>query len=382
MREAIISLMENADYEIYDSSNLRKTLNEYGDKIKDALDYNNEIIKETAQKLGMYDEIVISGCGDKFTVPLITQYLADSFTKINLRIIHSRILANYTPEWISPKTLIIFLTASGTTTDVLDAIREVKKKNAGIIVITQLIKKGEKSVYTELKGYRNSQIIIPLKNGKVTWPSTTTFHTFLAILNALFIYYLENQGVPADALLTLQYLDLPEYMDELSNNKNMHDWCILTAKQLLSIKPVGFYFLGDGPRYAAARRGALVNFVENCKEDSFPIESEEFVHLVIETLADVNVTKNVLILLKPRSSYVSKQANNRFEEIKSLWEEKAGKDKIVIIDPFQFVTPKGIGKKNDILLTPLYVLMLEWLAYYYAINKKQDPSRKEVKSFK
>ena len=78
-----------------------------------------------------------------------------------------------------------------------------------------------------------------------------------------------------------------------------------------------------------------------------PIRNEEFVHLVIEVLAEENEQKNVLILLKPRESYVSRQASNRYHEIKSLWKEKAGKDNVIIIDPFQFITPKGIGKKND-----------------------------------
>jgi glucosamine 6-phosphate synthetase-like amidotransferase/phosphosugar isomerase protein len=293
-------------------------------------------------------------------------------------VIHSRILANYPLEWVGPNTLIFFLTASGTTTDVIEAVKAVKKKNPHIIILTQLGKKSPGSVYDEIKGYKKSRVIVPLSDGKVTWPSTTTFHTFLAILNLLFTYVMKEMGLKVDSLLNIQLLDLPDYLDEISENPKTHEWCSVTAKNLLKMETEGFYFLGDGPRYAAALKGALVHFVESTKQDSFAIQNEEFVHLVVEVLADENENKNVLFLLKPRESHVTRQANNRFEEIRSLWTEKAGKDKVVVVDPFQFTSPKGIGLKNDILLTPLYVVLLQWLSYYYALYKKLDPTKKAL----
>lgn len=371
-------MVSKEDYNVYDVSDLKSILLNYGNEVQRALDENEDLIKSTAGKLRNYDKIILSGCGDKFITPLITQFLTDAYTSKNVRVMHSRILANYTPEWVDEETLIIFLTASGTTTDVVEAVKKCKECNAEMIVLTQLRDVKPNSVISKLEDYSKSQIIRVLKRGEVTWPATTTFHTFLAVLNSLFIHMMMDEGKPVDALLSTQLLDVHEYMNALNKSEEFHDWCFETAKHLKELNAEGFYFLGDGPRYAAARKGALVHFVESCKEDAFPVKSEEFVHLVIETLAEKNEVKNVLVLLKPRNTYVSAQAMNRFEEIKSLWSEKAGKDKVIIIDPFQFLKPKGVGKKNDILLTHLHVLALEWLSYYYAIINKMDPMSKQV----
>ncbi|MBN1924122.1 MAG: SIS domain-containing protein [Nanoarchaeota archaeon] len=368
--------MEDLDYELLDPSNLKATLEQQGRAVKQALEENDAVLKQTAVKVNQFDKIILSGCGDKHVVPMITQYLTDAFSKKLVRVIHSRLLANYTPEWVDAKTLVIFLTASGTTKDVIDAINEVKKKKAEIIILTQLSDNKKKdSIYSAIKDYQNSQVIIPLKEGVITWPATTTFHTFLAVLNMLFIYVLMENNTPVDALLNLQYVEIPDYIDKLCKDKSLMEWCAATAKKLLEMKVLGFYFLGDGPRYAAVRKGALVHFVESCKEDSFPIENEEFIHLVIESLAEEHVEENVLIIMKPRESYITMQAYNQYELIKSLWRERAGKDRVITVDPFEFVEPTGVGKKNDILLTPLYVIVLEWLAYYYALYKKIDPAK-------
>jgi glucosamine 6-phosphate synthetase-like amidotransferase/phosphosugar isomerase protein len=339
--------MDDLDYELLDPNDLKKTLKKEGDNLKLSLEENEELVKHLATKLNKFDKIIFSGCGDKYAVGLLSRFLSDAFTTKNIRVIQSRILANYTPEWVDSNTLVIFLTASGTTVDVIDAIKSVKKKNVQLLIITQLVKKTKASIYSLIKGYKKSQVIIPLREGVITWPSTTSFHTFLGVLNSLIIYMLWEENIPVDALLKIQLLELPSLMEELAENKEMHEWCKLTAKKLSESDNHNFYFLGDGPRYVAARKGALVHFVESCKQDSFALENEEFVHLVIETLAEENKEKNTLILLKPRESYVSKQAMNRFHEIESLWSKKAGKDKIIIIDPFQYLTPKGIGKKND-----------------------------------
>lgn len=368
--------MDDLDYKTLDPNNLRKIIRKQGFEVKRALDSNDEMLKELAVKYKDFKEVVFTGCGDKYIVPLITQFFTDSFTKINARVIHSRILANYTPEFINPNTLVVFLTASGVTTDVIDALKAVKKKNPYVLIITQLGKKKKDSVYELIKDYRKSDVIVPLSDGKITWPASTTFHTFLAVLNLFFTYVMRENGFNVDVLLKIQLLDLPDYMDEISRNEKTHEWCTLIAKKLLELKSEALYFLGDGSRYAAARKGALVHFVESAKQHSFPLENEDFVHLMIEVLADK--TKNILFLLKPRESHVSTQATNRYEEIRSLWEEKAGKDKVIIVDPFNFTTPKGIGKKNDILLTPLHVVLLQWLSYYYALYKKVNPAKKTV----
>ena len=64
---------------------------------------------------------------------------------------------------------------------------------------------------------------------------------------------------------------------------------------------------------------------------------------------------------------MSVQAMNRFNEMHLMNSEKFEKEKIIIIDPSSFINITGKGKRNDIILCPLYILMIEWLSYYCSI---------------
>ena len=92
--------------------------------IKVELDSNEERLKQAAIMLNSAKNVVFSGIGDKYYACLISQFLADAYYK-NTRVIHARLLVNYTPEWLNKDTVIVFMTESGTTLDVLEAAKEV-----------------------------------------------------------------------------------------------------------------------------------------------------------------------------------------------------------------------------------------------------------------
>lgn len=342
----------------------KKILKMQDEKIRIATE-DDDKLKKIAGMLNLSSNVIISGEGDKFIIPLISKYLIDAYSDKKLEVYNARVLANYTPESITKDSLVFFLTVRGKNIDILDAINEVKKKNATIIIITQLESKEKDSIYSILKGYKKYEIIIPIKNETITIPSTTTSNTFLSVLNTIIIHSL-NEKINTEPLLLAQLVDLPVYFNELNKNKSFHEWCTESAKKIKELNNPMLFFIGDGPRYPICKKASQIQFLEQCKLIGTAIQSEEFINLIIEEYI-INDLNQAWIFLKPIEKLVSVQAMNRFNEMHLMISEKFEKNRIIVVDPTSFININGKGKANDIILSQIYILMIEWLSYYCSI---------------
>lgn len=293
--------------------------------IKMSLEKNEVLLKTIAHLMNKSEKILISGRGDKFFMGLIAQFLSDAYYNKIVRVVHPRMLLNYTPEWINNKTLCIFISESGSTKETLDAMKLAKKKHCKTVFLTSSIKKPN-----------SADKIVKAIGG---------FHSILANLNTLFIYALFEQNKPVLALIRIQATDMPWDIVNLMKNDELQKWCEKTSNALKDKKTKRYFFLGDGPRYAVAKIGARMNEYE-----SYTFKSEGFDQKI------PNDPNSVIILLKPRRTQVSKYALKVYEDIKKSFGKR-----VIEIDPFLFVKPMGVGKKMDILMTPLYVVVLEQL---------------------
>jgi fructoselysine-6-P-deglycase FrlB-like protein len=343
---------------------LKKILGSQDKKIR-ACTEDEASLKKMAGMLNNAKNVIVSGGGDKFIIPMISKYLNDAYSDKKFEVYNSRVLANYIPESITDESLVFFMTVRGKNIDIIDAINEVKKKNASIIVITQLESKDKESIYSALKGYKKYEVFIPIKNEAITSPSTTTSSTFLSVLNTIIIYSLEEK-MNIEPLLMAQLIDLPIYFDDLIKSKSFHEWCMESAQKIRKLTNPMLFFIGDGPRYPICKKASQIQFLEQCRILGTSIPSEEFINLILEEYINIDFNQ-AWILLKPDESFVSIQAMNRFNEMHLMISEKFGKDRIIIVDPSSFLNLKGEGKRNDILLSPIYILMIEWLSYYCSI---------------
>jgi fructoselysine-6-P-deglycase FrlB-like protein len=348
------------------SEDFKKNIKSIPDKLRISYEKNENVIKRMGRKLKSCSNVILSGCGDKYIIPLISKYFNDEYSKKSLEVCNSRILANYMPEYVGKDSAIIFLTVSGKTIDVIDAIKKAKEKNAFILVITQLKKKESDSIYSVLKGYKNYEVIIPVKDELITHPSTSTSLTFLSVLNLILTYSIDSETKPIDSLLLTQLINLPESIHNLNKSKEFHEWCKVSAEKIKKMKNPILMLLGDGPRYAAAKKAVQIQLLEQCGLFGNHIQSEEFVNLIIEEVINKDFGQ-LWIIIKPRASYVNMQTNNRLDEIELMIREKFKDDRVIILEPTTFITPKGMGKKNDIILTSLHLCAIEWLSYYVSL---------------
>jgi glucosamine--fructose-6-phosphate aminotransferase (isomerizing) len=354
----------------YDSLNLKENILTQAKSVKQTLEKEQKKVNETLEKLNECSNIILTGAGDKYIIPLISGFIFRNFTDEPIEVFHSRTLLENKIK-IKKNTAMIFLSQSGTTFDTLSAYKNYKSKNKLNIWITNLKKDTKGSIYE----FADNNCAI-LNTHTFYYPekpiiSTSTFQTSLVLLNDLLLGRINS--VDSINFRNMQKEELPTLMDKLIKNKKVIEWAKNNAIKMKNYRNSNIYVLGDGIRYYIARKQALIMFMEGCKQDASAIETEEFVHSLIETLEPENPNKKPLLILKPLKNSNSSGILKLIKYITSLWKKYAGEEKIISFSISDFVKI-GLNKENANLLSPfLYIIPLEWLTFYYAISMKIDP---------
>jgi glucosamine--fructose-6-phosphate aminotransferase (isomerizing) len=349
----------------YDKNKMKLNILTQESSLQQTVDFELKNIKRVAKNVKESKRFIFSGAGDKFIVPLISKYLWDHVSKKPLDVYHSRTLADYEFK-LDTGTCVVFLTQSGTTKDTLEACKLAKEKSCKIVAITNLKEKTRnQNIIKLLNDYKKGYVINThtLLYPEEPLPSTNTFFTSLMVLNLLTLLINENTE-----LLSFHTERIPHLVGRLSASKSVIDWAKKTASALNSKNFI--YVAGDGPRYHVAEKQAKIMLMEGVKMDAAAVRFEEFVHSLIETIGYQN---REIILLKP----IERWGEKNYDLIKTLWERHAGKEKTIICDPFKYL---GNAVKWEFssfegnLMSPfLYIVPLEWLAYYLALLRKIDP---------
>ena len=356
--------MDFKKLEKLDSTRMKENIESQGKSISLTFTREIENIKRVASSIKNYQNFVFSGCGDKYIVPLISQYFWHKNSSKPLYVFQAKTLSNYMPKMIDKNTCIIFLSQSGTTVDVLEACKAAMQRQACIVAITNLKEEKPNSIIDVCKGYKKFFLIR-------TWtelypeeplPSTATFHTSLAVLNLLiFLITGDERG------LDMQVNQIPRIVDLLSRSDKVKEYAKKIALRLKDKE--NFYIIGDGPRYAVARKAARIMFMEGVKTNACDVEAEEFVHSLIEV---VERKPNMLLLLKPLEFW--KKAEKNYKLIKTIWP----KNLLIEIDPFDFLNDEKsmfADEYGDLFSPFIYIIPLEWTSYYLALAKKVDPGK-------
>jgi len=352
-----------------DSMNMKEEIENQGLSISLTLDNELDNIKNISRKMKDCNRFVFSGCGDKYIVPLASEYLWNHISEKPLDVIQSWTFRNYPPKFLDDQICVVFVSQSGTTHDTVEACELAIEKKCNVVALTNLQEEKEDSLIELCKNYNRGHIIrTHTKNyPEKSLPSTGTFHASLTALNLLTIFI---NNAP-QKFLDLQVNYIPKIVHDLSNSEIIKNWAQKKSKSFKKFN--NFYVVGDGPRYPIARKQARIMMMESAKVNACDIEGEEFIHSLIETL---ECQANPLILLKPLIDW--RVSFRKFEMIREFWTKHGGRDKLFIIDPFEFLDTKSkqlfSGIEGDILSSFLYAPQLEWLAYYLAFQRGVDPS--------
>ena len=336
--------MEREIYEIPDA--IRRTLHVH----------QKSYIHLAAQMLIQAKEIFIIGSGTSYHAGLLTSYYLQKLAKIPSEVVYSTEFIFYKMDQVSPGTVIMAISQSGKSTDVLRAVREAKMR--GGIILGILNQLGSPLMFA-------SNIYLPIGAGpERAVPATKTFISQIITLVKLVI----------EAGLTNEELDektADEIMRELYTLPNLIESALpglerqatKIAKYLA--KRNDLFVSSRGINFPLALEGAL-KLKETAYIHAEGLEAGELRHGPKAIISD----GFPVIMIMPREKDAREDAYSLLYELKEM-----GAKLIVITDEFDRKADKisdfviKMPYVIDILTPVMYVIPLQLIALRTAIEK-------------
>ena len=325
-----------AHFTLKEISEQPDTILRAGESTKDAIEQATDFIKHAKS-------LYITGSGTSYNAALIGKYLMSKYAKIKLEpIISSELPA--LPDSIEPNSILIAISQSGESADVLEAVNIAKKSNAKILSIVNLL---TSSLVHE------SSIVMGMNCGpEIGVAATKSFTSQLAIL------YKITDNL-CNGCVGIDFNKVSESISKILSN---HSKIQAISKELKDVSDI--YVLGRGIHYPIASEAAL-KLKELAYIHAEGIPGGELKHGPL-ALMDSNV---YVIIINPNDSTYN-------DTLTSASEIKARGAKIIGIS----------DKKSDVydhwieipsiaesMFPIIEIVPIQLMAYYSAVEKDTDP---------
>ena len=320
-----------------------KEISEQPETILNAGKKTESAIEQTADFIKHAKNVYITGSGTSYNAALVAKYLMSKYAKVKVEPIISSELPTL-PDSIEPNSILVAISQSGESADVLEAVNIAKKSNAKILAIAN--HKNSALVHESL-------LFLGMNCGpEVGVAATKSFTSQLAILYKI-------TEILCDGCLGL---DLKQVSNSISKILSNHSKIQNIAKELKEVSDI--YILGRGIHYPLASEAAL-KMKELTYIHAEGIPGGELKHGPL-ALMDSNV---YVIIINPNDSTYT-------DTLTSASEIKARGAKII-----------GISDKNsdvydhwieiptikESMFPLIEIIPIQLLAYYSAIEKDTDP---------
>jgi len=304
--------------------------------------------KKLANLIKKSEGVFLLGCGSAAYTCLAGTYLFSSISKIHLNFtIGSEF--KYLEDYITSKTLIIPISQSGETIDILDSVKKAKNKKAKIATITNVL--GSTL-------YRMSHYNFLLNAG----PEKAVLATksFTAMLSQLFYTAYSISGLTNEAKKKLIYAS--KNIEEILKTKYIKK-IMNFAKKIKNNKHI--YIIGRGLSYSIALETAL-----KIKEASY-IHAEGFAGGELKHGPIALIEKDTPVIVIISNDETKDETLSNAQEIKARGGQLIGIGSVKhnVFDIF-FET-KDLGYAT--MLPQIVISQL--LAYYLTIFKGYDPDK-------
>ena len=336
------------------------------DKIFDEIsDIKLKDVKLTKEEIKNIKRIQIIACGTSLHAGLVGKYVLEEITGIPVDVEASSEYI-YRSTIADKNTLVIGISQSGETADTITAIKQVKKKGAHVLIITNR---------NESMLARLSDSLLHVNAGiEVSVAATKSYIAQLISIYLLAIFMAQTLDVKTDLIKDIKHelLILPSKLEAILSN------CSLireVAKKYSSYK--NFIFIARGINYPTALEGALkLKEISYINATGYP--AGELKHGPIAMLDE---TMPVLAILNEGIVYDKVMSNC----------EEAYARQAKLIGVANHIDDKHKKLFDDYILIPdikdivspaLNVTVLQLLAYYIAeyLGKDVDQPRNLAKS--
>ncbi|MFQ5476479.1 MAG: glutamine--fructose-6-phosphate transaminase (isomerizing), partial [Nitrosopumilus sp.] len=319
--------------EIYEQ---HETILKAGEKTDDAIEKTVDYIRHAKN-------IYVTGSGTSYNSALIAKQILSKYAKIKAEPIISSEL-QFTPDIIEENSILIAISQSGESADVLDAVRIAKEANCKIISIVNLLTSSLA---------READIVIGMNCGpEIGVAATKSFTSQLVILYKI-VQKLSNNDITINfekfSESVLKILEDPSKIQQI-------------AKELKEISDI--YVLGRGINYPIAIEAAL-KLKELTYIHAEGIPGGELKHGPL-ALMDSNV---FVIIINPNDSTYS-------DTLTSAREIKARGAKIIGVSDIESDVYDywiEMPKIDEVLYPISEIIPIQLLTYYAALEKDTDP---------
>ncbi|MFH1199650.1 MAG: glutamine--fructose-6-phosphate transaminase (isomerizing) [Candidatus Micrarchaeota archaeon] len=317
--------------------------------LRNALSQDLAEVQSFADEMAAAHGVMFVANGTAFHAAMAGQYLFDKIAGKHVNIVNASEF-KYLRSSLSPGAVVIAVSQSGETADVLSALKEAKAKGARIFSIVNVV--GSSIA-------RMSERVLYLRVGpEIAVASTKAFTGQIAIITLL-AFALAGK-LPEGMRLLRSACALVAKSIELNEGKAKS-----FAHELASVSDI--YFVGRGANYPVALEGAL-----KLKEISYAhAEGMPAGELKHGTLALVDAGTPV-ILVNPGDSIAA-------ETLSSAMETKARGARVIAVSDVaneiyygRFEIPEC---DNEALYPLLCIIPLQLFAYYSALERGKNPDR-------
>ena len=319
--------------EIYEQP---ETVLKAGEKSKDAIEKTAELIKDAKN-------IYVTGSGTSYNSALIAKQILSKYVKIKAEPVMSSEL-QFAPDSIEENSIIIAISQSGESADVLDAVKIGKQRNCKIIGIVNLMTSSLA---------READIVIGMNCGpEIGVAATKSFTSQLVILYKIVQKLSDNS-------ITINFENFSQSILKILENTTEIQHI---AKELKEISDI--YILGRGINYPIAIETAL-KLKELTYIHAEGIAGGELKHGPL-ALMDSSV---FVIVINPSDMTYS-------DTLTSAREIKARGAKIIGVSDIESDVYDywiEMPKIDEVLYPISEILPIQLLSYFAALEKDTDP---------
>ena len=323
-----------------------KEISEQKFTIEMAIEQDKKLIEKIIRMIKDAYGVFFVGCGTSYNACVSSAYVFSHIAKKHVNIVLASEFRNY-EEFLTDKTLMIAVSQSGETADLLDAVNTAKKKKSKIVAITNVIG----STLTRV----SNETIMMNSGPEICVLSTKSYTSQLAIL-LLLAFGVAGKLKEGKGLIRKS----SSFVEEIINN-NLKKLRGL-AKKIKNNHDI--FLIGRDLAYPSALEGAL-----KIKEVSY-IHAEGFAggELKHGTIALIEKGIPVIVLATDETKRLI---------LSNTMEVKSRGAFIIGINSKEnelfdyFIKVPDVGYANPILM----IIPIQILAYYLAVEKGLDPDK-------
>ena len=326
---------------------MMKEISEQVESVQKATNQDKAALLEVAETVKEAKDIFLVACGSSYHACLSASYIFAKIANIHLDVILASEFSNY-EHFLAPDTLVIAVSQSGETIDVLDAVKTARRKNSKIICIVNVMGSSL---------HRSSDQALMLNTGpEICVLSTKTYTAQLAVLSLL-AYTVADKYEEGKA--SLRYLWNITYNLTSANTRNY----VRQLADMLKDKE-HIFTIGRGLHYPTALEAAL------------KIKEVSYIHA--EGFSGGELKHGAIALIDDHTPcIVFYSAENERETISNAREIKARGGYLIGIGPENnevfdfFIKVPEVGELNSIC----QIIPIQILAYQLAVLRGCDPDK-------